>query len=142
MFMGQYQHSLDLKGRVIIPSKFREQLGESFVLTKGLDHCLFVYPKDEWNVLEEKLKSLPFTQKDARAFIRFFFAGAVETEMDKQGRILIPPQLREHAHIEKDLMIIGVSNRVEIWSLEEWNAYNEKASEAYEEIAEKLDLGL
>ena len=142
MFMGQYQHSLDPKGRVIIPSKFREQLGESFVLTKGLDHCLFVYPKDEWNVLEQKLKSLPFTQKDARAFIRFFFSGAVETEMDKQGRILIPPQLREHARIEKDLMIIGVSNRVEIWSLEEWESYSKEASETYEEIAEKLDLGL
>src|SRR5690554_131721 len=104
MFMGQFQHSLDPKGRVIIPSKFRDQLGESFVLTKGLDHCLFVYPKEEWNVLEQKLKSLPFTQKDVRAFIRFFFSGAVETEMDKQGRILIPPQLREHARIEKDLM--------------------------------------
>jgi len=142
MFMGQYQHSLDPKGRVIIPSKFREQLGESFILTKGLDHCLFVYPKDEWNVLEQKLKSLPFTQKDARAFIRFFFSGAVETEMDKQGRILIPPQLREHARIEKDLMIIGVSNRVEIWSLEEWESYSKEASETYEEIAEKLDLGL
>jgi len=142
MFMGQYQHSLDPKGRVIIPSKFREQLGESFVLTKGLDHCLFVYPKDEWNVLEQKLKSLPFTQKDARAFIRFFFSGAVETEIDKQGRILIPPQLREHAHIEKDLMIIGVSNRVEIWSLEEWESYSQEASETYEEIAEKIDLGL
>jgi MraZ protein len=142
MFMGQFQHSLDSKGRVIIPSKFRELLGDSFVLTKGLDRCLFVYPMDEWMVLEQKLKALPFTQKDARAFIRLFFSGAVEVELDKQGRILIPPQLREHARIEKDLVIIGVSNRAEIWSLEQWEAYNQEASVSYEDIAEKLDLGL
>lgn len=142
MFMGQFQHSLDPKGRLIIPAKFRELLGDTFILTKGLDRCLFVYPKDEWAVLEQKLKALPFTQKDARAFIRFFFSGAVEMEMDKQGRILIPPQLREHARIEKDIVIIGVSNRAEIWSLEEWVAYSKEASASYEEIAEKLDLGL
>lgn len=142
MFMGQFQHSLDPKGRLIIPAKFRELLGDTFILTKGLDRCLFVYPKDEWAVLEQKLKSLPFTQKDARAFIRFFFSGAVEIEMDKQGRILIPPQLREHARIDRDLVIIGVSNRAEIWSAEEWEAYNKEASASYEEIAEKLDLGL
>ncbi|MDK2877599.1 MAG: transcriptional regulator MraZ [Thermoanaerobacteraceae bacterium] len=142
MFMGQFQHSLDPKGRLIIPAKFRELLGDTFILTKGLDRCLFVYPKDEWAVLEQKLKSLPFTQKDARAFIRFFFSGAVEIEMDKQGRILIPPQLREHARIDRDLVIIGVSNRAEIWSAEEWEAYNREASASYEEIAEKLDLGL
>lgn len=142
MFIGQFQHSLDQKGRLIIPSKFRETLGQSFVLTKGLDGCLFVYPRDEWAVLEQKLKTLPFTQKDARAFIRFFFAGATEAEMDKQGRILIPPQLREHAHIEKDVVIIGVSNRVEIWSQEQWEAYNAKAAESYEDIAETLDLGI
>ena len=142
MFMGQFQHSLDQKGRLIIPSKFREMLGQSFVLTKGLDACLFVYPKDEWAVLEQKLKTLPFTQKDARAFIRFFFAGAVEAEMDKQGRILIPPQLREHAGIERDVVIIGVSNRVEIWSQEQWEAYSVKAAESYEDIAETLDLGI
>lgn len=129
MFIGQFQHSLDQKGRLIIPSKFREDLGQSFVLTKGLDGCLFVYPRDEWAVLEQKLKTLPFTQKDARAFIRFFFAGAVEAEMDKQGRILIPPQLREHAGIERDVVIIGVSNRVEIWSQEQWEAYSVKAAE-------------
>jgi len=142
MFIGQFQHSLDQKGRLIIPSKFRETLGQSFVLTKGLDGCLFVYPRDEWAVLEQKLKTLPFTQKDARAFIRFFFAGAVEAEMDKQGRILVPPQLREHAHIEKDVVIIGVSNRVEIWSQEQWEAYSDKAAQSYEDIAETLDLGL
>ncbi|NLU10570.1 MAG: division/cell wall cluster transcriptional repressor MraZ [Tepidanaerobacter acetatoxydans] len=142
MFMGQFQHSLDQKGRLIIPSKFREMLGQSFVLTKGLDSCLFVYPNSEWTVLEQKLKALPFTQKDARAFIRFFFAGAVEAEMDKQGRILIPMQLREHAHIDKDVVVLGVSNRVEIWSQEQWESYNAKAALSYEDIAEKLDLGI
>ncbi|HHY05192.1 MAG TPA: division/cell wall cluster transcriptional repressor MraZ [Thermoanaerobacterales bacterium] len=142
MLMGQFQHSLDSKGRMIIPSKFRELLGDSFVLTKGLDGCLFVYPKEEWVLLEQELKSLPFTQKDARAFIRFFFAGAVEAEMDKQGRILIPPHLREHANIDKEVVIIGVSNRAEIWSLEQWNSYSKDAAVSYEDIAEKLDLGL
>lgn len=142
MFMGQFQHSLDSKGRLIIPSKFREILDSSFVLTKGLDKCLFVYPKNEWSLLEQKLKALPFTQKDARAFIRFFFAGAVETETDKQGRILIPPHLREHAQIERDVVIIGVSNRAEIWSQELWDEYSDEAALAYEEIAEKIDLGI
>ena len=142
MFMGQFQHSLDSKGRLIIPSKFREILDSNFVLTKGLDKCLFVYPKNEWSLLEQKLKALPFTQKDARAFIRFFFAGAVETEIDKQGRILIPPHLREHAQIDRDVVIIGVSNRAEIWSQEQWEAYSDEASLSYEEIAEKIDLGI
>lgn len=142
MFMGQFQHALDPKGRLTIPARFRELLGDTFILTKGLDRCLFVYPKDEWAVLEQKLKSLPFTQKDARAFIRFFFSGAVEIEMDKQGRILVPPQLRDYAGIDRDIIIIGVSNRAEIWSVEEWEAYSRQASASYEEIAEKLDLGL
>lgn len=142
MFMGQFQHSLDSKGRITIPAKFREILKDTFVLTKGLDSCLFVYPKDEWTVLEQKLKSLPFTQKDVRAFIRLFFAGAVETDIDKQGRILIPPHLREHACIEKDVMIIGVSNRAEIWSVAKWEEYSKKATISYEDIAEKLDLGI
>jgi len=142
MFMGQFQHTIDTKGRLIIPSKFREILNTSFVLTKGLDGCLFVYDKDEWSLLEQKLKTLPFTQKDARAFIRFFFSGAVETEIDKQGRILVPPHLREHAGLQKDVVIIGVSNRAEIWSQEHWTQYNEDAALSYEDIAEKIDLGL
>ncbi len=142
MFMGEFQHSLDAKGRLIMPAKFRELLGNSFILTKGLDRCLFVYPKDEWTVLEQKLKALPFTHKDARAFIRFFFSGAVEIEIDKQGRILVPPPLREHAGIDKDVVIIGVSNRAEIWSQKEWDTYSSEASLSYEEIAEKLDLGI
>lgn len=143
MLMGQFQHTLDPKGRLIIPSKFREQLGESFILTKGLDRCLFVYPKSEWSALEQKLKALPLTKKEARAFIRFFFSGAVEVELDKQGRILIPPMLREYARIEKDVVIIGVSNRAEIWSAKEWEAYSREAEDSYEEIAENMvELGI
>ncbi|MDN5332265.1 MAG: transcriptional regulator MraZ [Tepidanaerobacteraceae bacterium] len=143
MFMGLFQHSLDIKGRLIIPSKFRELLGESFILTKGLDRCLFVYPKSEWMELEQKLKALPITKKEARAFIRLFFSGAVEVELDKQGRILIPPMLREYARIEKEVVIIGVSNRAEIWSVKEWEAYSKEAEDSYEEIAENMvELGI
>lgn len=143
MFIGEYQHSLDSKGRIIIPSKLREKLGETFIITKGLDNCLFVYPQDEWTVLENKLKTLPLTRKDARAFVRFFFSGATECELDKQGRILIPSNLREHSKLDKDAVIIGVSNRVEIWSKTEWEEYNEDDDLSYENIAEKMaELGI
>ncbi len=143
MFIGEYQHSLDNKGRLIVPSKFRDQLGDVFIITKGLDNCLFVYPKDEWEILEGKLKQLPLTSKDARAFVRFFFSGATECELDKQGRILIPGNLREHCKIDKDAVIIGVSNRAEIWSKEEWDLYNDDESLSYEAIAEKMaELGI
>lgn len=143
MFIGEYQHSLDNKGRIIIPSKFRDGLGPAFIMTKGLDNCLFIYPQKEWNVLEEKLKSLPLTNRDARAFVRFFFAGATECELDKQGRILIPANLREHSKLEKEAVIIGVSTRVEIWSKTEWDMYNEDDSLSYESIAEKMaELGI
>ncbi len=143
MFIGEYQHSLDNKGRVIIPSKLREDLGESFIITKGLDNCLFVYPKSEWKILEEKLKTLPMTNRDARAFVRFFFAGATECTFDKQGRVLIPANLREHSKLEKDAVIIGVSTRIEIWSKKEWDAYNSDDSLSYDNIAEKMaELGI
>lgn len=143
MFIGEYQHSLDNKGRLIVPAKFREDLGENFVMTKGLDNCLFVYPMKEWLNLEEKLKSLPLTNRDARAFVRFFFSGATECELDKQGRILIPANLREHSKLDKEAVIIGVSARVEIWSKEEWNLYNEDDSLGYDSIAEKMaQLGI
>ena len=120
VFIGEYQHTLDPKGRVIMPSKFRDGLGESFVVTKGLDNCLFVYPQGEWEELERKLRILPLTSKDARAFTRFFFSGATECELDKQGRILIPANLREYAGLDKDLIIIGVASRIEIWGKERW----------------------
>jgi MraZ protein len=145
MFMGEYQHTIDDKGRLIMPAKFREGLGENFVVTKGLDNCLFVYPMNEWKVLEEKLRSLPFTKSDARAFARFFFSGAIECELDKQGRILLTANLRDHAQLQKDVYIIGVSSRLEIWSKEVWEEYNSKTQESYEELAEKMvdfDLGL
>lgn len=138
MFTGEYQHTLDGKGRVIIPSKLRDGLGDRFVITRGLDQCLFVYPNSEWVRLEQKLKQLPFTKSDSRAFTRLFFSGAMEVEADKQGRILIPNNLREYAGIEKEVMFIGVSNRVEVWSEESWKNYFGEANENYEELAEKL----
>ncbi len=143
MFIGEYQHTTDEKGRLIIPSKFRDPLGYEFVMTKGLDNCLFVYPKSEWEVIEGKLKSLPLTNKDARAFVRFFFSGASECSLDKQGRVLIPSNLREHSKIDKDTVIIGVATRLEIWSKEEWESYNEDDSLSYDSIAEKMsELGI
>jgi MraZ protein len=143
MFIGEYNHSLDPKNRLIVPAKFREQLGEAFVMTKGLDNCLFVYSINEWRVVEEKLKTLPMTNKDARAFVRFFFAGASECEIDKQGRTLIPSNLKDHANIDKDVVIIGVSTRIEIWSLEQWNKFNNDANISYEDVAEKMSqLGI
>jgi len=141
--MGEHQHAVDSKGRLIMPVKFREDLGESFIVTRGLESCLFVYPLREWHLLTEKLKALPFTRADARAFMRFFFSGAVNCELDKQGRILIPNNLREHAKLIKDVMVIGVSNRVEIWSQEVWDEYSEQTGLSYEDIAEKIiDLAL
>ena len=138
MFLGEYQHNIDPKGRLIIPSKFRELLGEQFVITKGLDGCLFVYPMEGWHELEDKLKSLPLTQKDARAFARIFFSGASEGELDKQGRVLLPPNLRTYAHITKETMIIGVGTRFEIWDLDTWQQYNQESDKSFEQLAELM----
>ena len=138
MFTGEFQHTLDAKGRVIMPSRLREGLGESFVITRGLDHCLFVYPSAEWELLEKKLSKQPFYKKDARAFNRFFFSGATKVEADKQGRVLIPQYLREYARIEKEAMIIGVADRVEIWNEASWKEYFTEADENFEDLAEKL----
>lgn len=138
MFMGEYQHTIDDKGRMIIPAKFREALGDSFVITRGLDSCLFVYPRSEWSVLEQKLKALPLMKSDARAFTRFFFSGATECELDKQGRVNIPNTLCEHAKLSKDCVVLGVSNRVEIWSKEIWENYFQESEASFNEIAEKL----
>ncbi|HCS74689.1 MAG TPA: cell division/cell wall cluster transcriptional repressor MraZ [Clostridiales bacterium] len=143
MFFGEYQHTIDPKGRVFMPAKFREDLGENFFVTKGLDNCLFVYPAEEWSILEQKLRTLPLTSKEARAFIRFFFAGAAECGADKQGRILLPVTLREYASLEKDLSIIGVSTRVEIWNRDTWESYNGESSMDQEAIIEKMaELGI
>lgn len=138
MFIGEYQHAIDNKNRMIIPSKFREALGESFVLTKGLDGCLYAYTLEEWKVLEDKLRKLPLTNKDARAFVRFFFSGANEIDIDKQGRALIPQNLLEYAGIKKDIVSIGVSTRIEIWSKEGWEEYNNQNID-YDAIAEKMN---
>ncbi|MGM8214374.1 division/cell wall cluster transcriptional repressor MraZ [Bacillaceae bacterium W0354] len=138
MFMGEFQHNIDAKGRIIVPAKFREGLGQSFVLTRGLDQCLFAYPLDEWKILEEKLKKLPLTKKDARAFTRFFFSGAIECEIDKQGRINIPSPLRSYADLDKECVVIGVSNRIELWAKDKWADYVEGSEESFSEIAENM----
>jgi len=141
MFMGEYNHTVDAKGRIIVPSKFREQLGDEFVVTKGLDGCLFVYENTEWKILEEKLTSLPLTNANARKISRFFLAGATLCEVDKQGRILLPGILREFAKIEKDAVMVGVGNRIEIWSKESWLAAN--VYDDVDEIAENMEgLGI
>jgi len=136
--MGEFNHNIDLKGRIIVPSKFRDGLGESFVVTRGLDKCLFAYPMDEWKILEDKLKKLPLTKKDARAFTRFFFSGAVECEVDKQGRINIPQPLRNYADLEKECVVIGVSNRIEFWAEEKWEDYFQDSEDSFAEISENL----
>jgi MraZ protein len=136
--MGEYHHSIDNKGRLIIPSKFREDLGEVFIITRGLDQCLFGYPLSEWKILEDKLKGLPLTKKDARAFTRFFFSGATESELDKQGRVNLPTPLLQYAKLEKDCVILGVSNRIEIWSKQIWEDYFIQSEESFAEIAENM----
>lgn len=138
MFMGEYHHSIDNKGRMIIPSKFRDDLGELFIITRGLDQCLFGYPLSEWKLIEEKLKALPLTKKDARAFTRFFFSGATESELDKQGRINIPSPLLQYAKLEKECVILGVSNRIEIWSKPIWENYFTQSEESFVDIAENM----
>lgn len=122
MFMSEYNHTIDAKGRLIIPSKFREVLGEEFVVSKGMDGCLFVYANDDWNAFEQKLTSLPLINKEARQFARFFLAGAAQVELDKQGRILLPAALREFAGLDKDVVLVGVGSRIEIWSKDKYEA--------------------
>ena len=120
MFKGEYSHTIDAKGRLIMPSKFREQLGDEFVVTKGLDGCLFVYDNSEWAAFEEKLKALPLTNQNARKISRFFLAGASDCEADRQGRILIPAVLRDFANLEKEVILAGVGSRIEIWNRKLW----------------------
>ncbi|MCR4990398.1 MAG: division/cell wall cluster transcriptional repressor MraZ [Lachnospiraceae bacterium] len=131
MFMGEYNHTLDAKGRLIVPAKFRESLGDEFVVTKGMDGCLFVFAMKEWEAFEEKLHTLPMTDKESRQFTRFFLAGAADLELDKSGRVLIPGVLREFAGITKEAVLIGVGSRVEIWSRERY-----EGSVTYEDMDE------
>ncbi len=141
--MGEFHHSIDEKGRLIVPSRFREALGERFVITKGLENCLFGYPMDEWRGVEAKLAALPFTNADARAFVRFFLSGATECEVDRQGRILVPANLRDYARLEKDVVIIGVGTRLEVWSREGWERYSLDTQMDTAGLAEKIaNLGI
>ena len=140
LFMGEYNHSIDTKGRIIVPAKFRETLGDEFVVTLGLDGCLFVYPNEEWQKFITHLKNLP-GNKEARQLQRYFMAGAANCEVDKQGRILIPQKLREHAGLEKDIIFVGVLSKIEIWSKERWDGNNNYDN--MDEIAEHMsEFGL
>ena len=142
MFYGEYEHTLDRKGRLIVPSKFREvaqaHYVEKFFVTRGLDKCLFFFTEEEWKIQEAKFKSLSFTKPEARKFNRLYFSGACELTVDKQGRVLIPKYLKEFAGIKHDIVIIGVSNRIEIWAKEKWREFYEGSKDSFEDIADKL----
>lgn len=141
MFMSEYNHTVDAKGRLIVPSKFRDQLGDEFVVTKGMDGCLFVYANEDWKAFEQKLTALPLINKEARKFARFFLAGAAQVEVDKQGRILLPSNLRDFAGLDKDVVLVGVGSRIEIWSRENWE--NMDADSNMDDIAATMEsLGL
>ena len=139
MLTGEYNHSIDSKGRLIIPAKFREILGDSFVITKGLDNCLFVYPDNEWKLFEEKLRTLPLTNKNARTFTRFFLGSAVEGVLDKQGRVLISSALRDFAGLEKEVVLVGVLDRVEIWDKAKWDESNAEVEANMDDIAGHME---
>ncbi|KRL45417.1 cell division protein MraZ [Companilactobacillus mindensis DSM 14500] len=136
--MGEFHHTLDNKGRIIIPAKFRKSLGESFVITRGMDGCLFGYPMLQWEKLEAQLDKLPLTKKDARAFTRFFYSAAAEVEFDKQGRINLSASLVGFAKLTKNCVIVGVSDRIEIWDEQRWNEFSQEAEDNFEEISEKM----
>ncbi|MEK6715262.1 MAG: division/cell wall cluster transcriptional repressor MraZ [Candidatus Omnitrophota bacterium] len=142
MFYGEYQHTIDRKGRIILPAKFREAAKSNFIekffVTRGLDKCLFMFAEDEWKNQEQKFKSMPFTKQEARRFNRMYFSGAQELIPDKQGRILLPQYLKEFAGIKRDIVIIGVANRIEIWDKNLWQEFYKTAQEGFEEIAEKI----
>ncbi len=138
MLMGEFEHTLDAKGRVSMPAKLRKDMGDAFILTKGLDGCLFAFSSEEWLNFESKLKSLPLSDKNARNFVRFFLAGATECEIDKQGRFLIPQNLRQAGSLEKEAVIIGVGTRLEIWDKSTWQAKDEEISA--DEIAENMTM--
>ena len=142
MFYGEYFHSIDRKGRLILPAKFRETAKshfiEKFFVTRGLDKCLFMLSEEEWRSQENKLKNMPFTKQQSRTFNRLYFSGAVEVVFDSQGRILMPQNLKDYAEIKKDVVIVGVSSRIEIWARDKWNEFYGNSRQSYEEIAEKL----
>lgn len=139
MIIGEYEHSLDAKSRLIMPAKLREDIGEKFIITKGLDGCLFGFSKQEWENFEEKLKTLPLTNKNARDFVRFFLSGAIVEELDKQGRFLIPSNLKEYANLDKEIVITGVGTRIEIWDKDKWKQYNSEENLSADQIAENME---
>lgn len=143
MFIGEFKHNLDLKGRLAMPVKFRSKLLGNAIITRGLDKCLFVFSAKEWETLAQKLIALPLAQANSRAFVRLMLAGAMDVELDKQGRILIPDYLREYAGLKKEAIIAGLYNRFEIWNSETWKEYKNKTESQSDEIAEKLgELGI
>ena len=138
MFIGEYHHTIDEKGRIIIPAKFREELGNSFIITRGIENCLFVYSMDNWERICNKLNSLPFTKKDARNFMRFFLSGATSVELDKQGRVNVTSPLIDYANLEKECIVIGTGDRLEIWSSDNWNSFMDSTKDSMSDIAEGL----
>jgi len=143
MLLGEYKHTVDPKGRVAIPAKFREKFTAGAIVTRGLDHCLFIFSKSEWEILAQKIISLPLAQADSRAFARLMLAGATDVELDVQGRILIPDSLRNYANVKKQVVVTGMYTRVELWDVDVWEAYKKKTESAADEIAEKLsELGI
>ncbi len=144
MFYGEHAHTIDNKGRLIIPSKFRESFKEydidKLYITRGLDKCLFMFTENEWKIQEAKFKAMPFTKPESRKFNRLYFSGAAQIECDKQGRILIPKYLKDYAVIKRDVVIIGVSNRMEIWSKDSWGEYYANSKESFEDVAQNLML--
>lgn len=143
MFIGEYRHTIDTKKRLAIPVKFRKEIGDRMVLTRGLDGCLFLFPMKEWEPLAEKLGRLPFGQQDTRAFARLLLAGASEVEVDQLGRVLVPDFLKEYASLKKTVVIAGLFNKLEIWDEERWNQYKGQLEKNSDKIAEKLgELGV
>lgn len=138
MYMGEYHHTIDDKGRIIIPAKFRQNLGDRFVITRGIENCLFAYSESEWNKIVEKLNKLPFTKKDARNFSRFFLSGATVVDFDKQGRINIISPLIDYANIQKECVVVGVGDRIEIWSQDNWDKFFSDNQDSMSDIAENL----
>lgn len=142
MFYGEYKHSIDRKGRLILPAKFRDICKEyridRFLITRGLDKCIFMFTEDEWRIQEQKFKSMPFTKRETRSFNRMFFSGAIDAIPDKQGRFIIPQYLKDYAGIKRETIVIGVSNRIEIWDKKSWKAFYENSSESFEQIAENM----
>ena len=143
MLLGEFKHNLDLKGRMAVPAKFREELKAGAIITRGLDNCLFIFTNKEWEVLAQKLVALPLAQANSRAFARLMLSGAMDVEIDSQGRILVPDYLRQYANLKKQVVVTGLYNRIEVWDADNWEKYKAKTESSSDEIAEKLgELGI